>query len=263
MDDAIDEALLEHELGALKTGRQVLADGLADHACARKPDQRAGLRDDHVAERRVRGQHARHRGIGEDGDERQSLGAQAREQRGGLGHLHEREDAFLHARAAGGGDQHERAALRDGPLDRARHLLAHHRAHAPAHEEEIHDREAHRLAADGPDAGDRRVLLSGVAARGLQPLRIGHAGVPEPERISGHQAAITLRERLRIDEELEIGAGRDAEMVVAMRAGPEVLLQHALIERFAASFAFGPQPFGQLGPLDLLGLDTGSLTVEP
>jgi hypothetical protein len=171
------------------------------------------------------------------------------------------QDALLHAGAAGGGDHDQRAAPGDGGFDRARHLFAHHRAHAAAHEEEIHHRERDRLAADRGDAGERRVLHPGVLLRQRHALGVALLRVAELERVAGFEVGEAFLERVGIDQELEIGAGRNAEMVVAVRAGPGVLLEHGLEQGFAAALALGPQTFGHvLAALPLgAGLDAASV----
>ena len=55
-----------------------------------------------------------------------------------LRHLHQREGAFHHARAARAADDHDRAALLDRALDATRDLLADHDAHAAADELILH-----------------------------------------------------------------------------------------------------------------------------
>ena len=70
-------------------------------------------------------------------DERQAALGQLRQRRGGLGHLHQREQALLHARAAGGGEAHERHVLLDRGVHAAHEALADHRAHRAAHEVEL------------------------------------------------------------------------------------------------------------------------------
>src|SRR5256885_13913722 len=68
--DLVDEAVFEEELGSLETLWQLLADGLARHACARKADERARFGEDDVAERRERREDAAGRRVGEHADER-------------------------------------------------------------------------------------------------------------------------------------------------------------------------------------------------
>src|SRR5690606_16338890 len=57
-DDAIDHAVLEQELAALKALGQLLTDGLLDHPRPREADQRARLGDDQITEEREAGRDA-------------------------------------------------------------------------------------------------------------------------------------------------------------------------------------------------------------
>jgi hypothetical protein len=85
-----------------------------------KPISALGLGDDDVAEHREAGRHAAHGRIGEHRDERQLALRQLGERSGSLGHLHERQQAFLHARAARGGEADVGQLL----LDRDAHARA-------------------------------------------------------------------------------------------------------------------------------------------
>src|SRR5437867_1309154 len=79
LDDEIELAVLEEELGALETLRERLTDGLGDDAGSGEADQGSRLGDDHVAEHgEARGDAAGGR-IGEHGDVGQTLGSQALE----------------------------------------------------------------------------------------------------------------------------------------------------------------------------------------
>src|SRR2546426_7778626 len=57
-DDGIEKAVLQQELGGLKTLRQLLANGLLDDARAGETDQRAGLGDVQITQHGVAGGHA-------------------------------------------------------------------------------------------------------------------------------------------------------------------------------------------------------------
>jgi len=128
-NDLIDEAALEQELGLAESGRQLLADGSARHALAREADERAGLRDDDVPERRERREHAAGRGIGDHADVGKARLVEPRERAEDLRHLHQRDRSLLHACASGRGDDHERPSLRERALGGARDLLADDSAH--------------------------------------------------------------------------------------------------------------------------------------
>ena len=113
VDDHVQPAVLEQKLAALEALGQRLAHGLLNHARTGKADQRARLGDIQVAEHRQARRHAAHGRIGHHRDERQPGARQARQRGAGLGHLHQRQQRLLHARAAGGGEAHQAAALRD------------------------------------------------------------------------------------------------------------------------------------------------------
>ena len=103
---------------------QRLAHRLLDDARPGEADERAGLGDHHVADEGEARRHAAHGRIGEDRDERLARGGELVQRRGGLGHLHEREETFLHARAARGGEADERQALVAACLHGAHEALA-------------------------------------------------------------------------------------------------------------------------------------------
>ena len=100
VDDQVDRAVLEQELAALEAFGQRLAHGLLDDARAGEADQRARLGDVEVAEHRQARGHAARGRVGQHGDERQARLRHPRQHRTRLAHLQQREQAFLHARAA-------------------------------------------------------------------------------------------------------------------------------------------------------------------
>ena len=137
MHHHVDHAVVLQILGALEAVGQFLADGLLDHARAGEADQRAGLRDVHVAEHRVGRRDAAGGRIGQHHDVGLARLAQHFDRHGRARHLHQREDAFLHARAAGGREHDEGRALLDGGLQALDHRLARRHAERAAHEVEI------------------------------------------------------------------------------------------------------------------------------
>src|SRR5437899_2710644 len=243
-DDLIDEAVLEEELRALEAGRQLLADRLAGHARAREADERSRLREDDVAERRERGEHAARRGVGEHGDERDAGGVEARDRADRLGHLHERDRALLHPRAAGGGDDDERLALRERPLGGAGDLLAHDAAHRAAHELEVHHREHDGDARERRVSGDDRVAAPGLRLRGRDPFGIRLA-VDEAERIGRGESGVGLPERARVRQELDALLCPELEVVPALRAHVEVPRELLVEQHLAAARALRPEVRGE------------------
>ena len=100
VDDHVDGALVEQELGALEAFRQLLADGLLDHARACKTDQCTRLCQMHIAQHRVGCRDAARGGIGQYNDIGLFCLAQHFDRDRRTRHLHQRQDALLHARAA-------------------------------------------------------------------------------------------------------------------------------------------------------------------
>ena len=109
MHHHVDHAVLEKIFGALEAVGKLLADGLLDDARPGEADQRAGLGDMDVAEHGVRRGHAAGGRMGQHHDVRKLRLAELLHGDGGARHLHQRQNALLHARAAGSGKQNERA----------------------------------------------------------------------------------------------------------------------------------------------------------
>ena len=122
------------KLCTLKTFRQCHAHGGFDHAGARKANQGLGLGNHHVAQERKTGAHAAHGGVGHHADVGQALFGQTGQRCIGLCHLHQGQQAFLHARATGGSKADEGHFLFNRSFDAAHKTLAYDRSHAAAHE---------------------------------------------------------------------------------------------------------------------------------
>ena len=185
MHDHVHHAVLGEIFGALEAFRQFLADGLLDHARAGKADQRAGLGDMHVAEHGIGGGDAAGGRIGEHDDVGLLGLAQHLHGDGGARQLHQREDAFLHARAAGGREHDERRLPLHRGFQAVDHRFAGRHAERAAHEIEILHADGHRQAVEAADAELDRVLQAGLGARVLQAVGIA-ALVAELERIERH-----------------------------------------------------------------------------
>ncbi len=166
--DLIDHAVLEEIFGALEALGQRLADRFLDDPRAGEPDDRAGLGQDDVAEHRERRRHAAGRRIGQHDDVGQPrfldhVGGDDRAR-----HLHQRQDAFLHARAAGGRNDDQRRLALDGAPRRRDERLADGHPHRAAHEREIERRDDGRDAAD-PPLGDRERVMALPGRRRARP----------------------------------------------------------------------------------------------
>ena len=235
--------MLQEELGALEPVREGLANGLGDDPGPGKADERPRLGQDDIAEHReARGDAARGR-VSQERDVGQPLLAQSVQRRGGLRHLHEGEDAFLHPRAARRRHDEERDAFLNGQLDGPRQLLTHHRGHAAAQEVELEHGDGHRIAADAAEPGDDRFFQPRLAAGRLQAVRV-LLGVLEPERIARAQAGLALLERAVVDEGRDPLPGADPEGVVALGADAAGAVDLGAVDDLLAGLALDPEPLG-------------------
>src|SRR5690625_102564 len=87
VDDVVEHALLQEELGPLEALGQVLLDRLLDDPRPCEADERLGLGDYQVAQRREAGRHTAGGRVGEDADVGQPLLRQALQGGGGVRHL--------------------------------------------------------------------------------------------------------------------------------------------------------------------------------
>src|SRR5215510_13162854 len=197
LDDQVELAVREQEFRALEALGKRLANRLGDDPWAGETDQRARLGENDVAQHREARGDAAGGGIREDRDVRQAGGPEPLEGGRGLGHLHQREDAFLHPRAARRRDDDDRQMLVDRQLDRPGELFPHHRAHAAAEEAELEDGQDRRLPADRCNAADDRLVARGLLSGGPHALAV-LLGVLEAERIGRREARLALLERARI-----------------------------------------------------------------
>ena len=104
----------------------------------------------------------------------------------GLGHLHQRKRALLHASATGRRQDDERDALLRSVLARPGQLLANHRTHRTAHEREVHDRGDTRHAAN-LELGTHDRLVHARLGLGLTNAIDVGLEVGELQRVGGAQ----------------------------------------------------------------------------
>ncbi len=114
----VDHSVLILELRSVTTRRQLDLERALDDARAGEADEGRLFGDDDVTEGGKAGEDAGGEGIGADDDEGNALAPQETDDGGGLRHLQERDDALLHAGAAGGGEHHEGLARRRQRLPR-------------------------------------------------------------------------------------------------------------------------------------------------
>ena len=224
----VDEAMLFQIFRALEAFGQLLADGLLDDARARKSDQRAGLRDMHVAEHGVGGGHAAGGRIGQHHDVGLLRLAQHFDPDRGARQLHQRQDAFMHARAAGGREHDEGRALLRGGFQALDDRLARRHAERAAHEVEILHPDDDRQAIELAEAELDGIVHAGLGAGILQPVRVAPL-VAELERVDRHVGHADIEPDLAVEHGLQ-ARGRAHAHVIVRRGDDELVRLDVLVE---------------------------------
>ena len=210
----IHKAVLQLELAALEPGGQLFADGLLNDAGPGKADQRPRLGQHDVAQACKAGGHAAGGGVGEHADVQPASGGKALDGGAGLGHLHQAENALLHAGTAAGREDDQRQAFGCGVLHRAGDLFAHGGAHA-AHEKPAVQHGSHTgHPADAAGRRDSGFAQAGLVLGGGQLFRV--AG--EPEHILRGQVGVQLPEAAVVQHQTEPVVAADGHVIAAVGA---------------------------------------------
>lgn len=127
----IYKVVLQRKFRLLEFLGQGLARGLFNCARTGKADRRARLGQKDIGLHGKAGRHAASGRVGQNRNIEQLCIAVAFDGCAGLGHLHHREQAFLHARAAGEGERHHRHVVFQRIFKQQSDLFAHHSAMEP------------------------------------------------------------------------------------------------------------------------------------
>ena len=138
-DDGVDQAVVEEKFGGLEARRKFGLSGVFDDARPGETDHRARFGENEIADTGEAGHDTGVSWMGENADVGQFCLRMIRECAAGLCHLHEAEHAFVHARAAAGGNDDDREIFRGAEFDQASEFFADDGAHRTAEETEIHD----------------------------------------------------------------------------------------------------------------------------
>ena len=242
MDDSVEEAFFQEELGALEAFWEFLTYGLLDNAGAGEADECAGFGYVQVAEHGEAGGDAAGGGIGEHADVGDAGRVQLRQGGGDFGHLHEAYHALHHACSAGGCDDDKRLAAETGAVRGASNGFADHRAHGTSDESVLHGADDDLVRAEAAGGVEDGVVEAGLRLSLLEPLLIG-LDVGEVERVGGAQAAIHQL-IARLEQHVDALTRADAEMVLAFGANVEVGQQIGLPDDRATGSALDPQTLG-------------------
>ena len=188
------------------------------------------------------------------GDVRHAGAAQARERGRHLGHLHQRQQAFLHAHAAAGGKADQRNAFVERVFGGAREFLAADRTHRAAHVGELERAGDQRLGLEQAAHRDQRILLAGLLLRGDDAILVLFR-IAEFQRIDRFEFGKQFLAAVLVEERRQTLARADRVVMAALRTHFKIALQLRPIQHRAAAFAFFPQAFRHLALGRALGAD--------
>ena len=155
-------------------------------------------------------------------------------------HLHERQDAFLHARAARGGKEDERGLLLHRAQQAGDHRLARRHAERAGHEAEVLRRGDDCLAVQRALTDENGVVELGRRLGVAQPIGVA-APVAELERVQGDGRHRDLLVLAGIEEVAQARIGAHAHVVVGARHHELVGLEVLVEDHLAGLGAFHPQ----------------------
>ena len=238
-DDPVHEAVLEQELRALEPGGSSWPIVPARDARAGEADQRVGLGEVDVAQRRVDANDATGRRVGHDGDVRDAGLAQPLERRHVLASCISASVPSCIRAPPDARDDDERDPLVERGLRGAGDLLADDGAHRAAHEPEVHDARSRRAcprSGRSPRPRRRGVPVASCAAA----TRSGYAfWSTKPSGSTDCEARRRAPRSALVEELREAHGRREPEVVAAGRADAhrllELLVEQLLLARRAAA----------------------------
>jgi hypothetical protein len=136
-----------------------------------------------------------------------------RERGGSLGHLHQAEHAFIHPRAAAGGNDDDGQFFFRAAFNQPRQFFADDRTHRAAEKIKIHHAERDAVLADLAEAGHDGVLERGVFLVRV-PAWICKWRAFEAEHVHARHFRVHLLERAGLDERMDAFARADGKMML-------------------------------------------------
>src|SRR5262252_1905129 len=249
MHHQIHHSVLFQILRLLETFRQFFPDGLLDHARAGKTDERARFGDVNVAQHGIGSGDAAGGWIGEHDDVGLACGTQILHRYGCAGHLHERQNAFLHARPSGRRKQDERRAFLRSRLQSLDDCLTGLHAERAAHKVEILHRDDNRKAVELAKAKLECVFQTRLGARVAQPVGIAPL-VPELQRIGCDLRYPDVDPGLSVEHRFEARRCAHAHVIVGNRNDELVRLDVFVKHELPRVGAFDPQILRHLAPVE-------------
>src|SRR6266571_1580223 len=242
VDDHIDCALLEQELRTLKALGELLAHGLLDDARPGETDERTRFGNHDITDHGEACRHPAHGRVGENRDERELARSELCQGGGGLGHLHERKKPFLHARATGRRNAHQRQLLVEARVHPTHEALPHSRPHRSAHELELESGDDERHVFYGALHHDQGFGFAGGLLGLLEPVRITFV-VLEFQTVDRRDLDPNFEAPFRVEKEVEPYPCRNTVVIAAFGADIGVLFEIGCIQDCRARGALAPQTF--------------------
>ena len=225
LHNAIQKTMLKQEFRLLKTGRQLLTDGLLDHTGTCKANQCTRFCQNDVTQHSKAGRHTSGRRIRQHTDIKKAGIAVTADGCGGLGHLHERSHPFLHPGSSGANKKDHRKAVFRCPFHRSGDLFSHHFSHACHEKTAVTDAEGCRDSVDPSLSCEHSLIQSCFFPETGKLLQISTVS----HWIFFFQIGIPLFKASLIQHLLDPVAGMHSEIVSA--AGTDILILSGLLHK--------------------------------
>ena len=219
VDHIVQQPMPHVRLGGMGVQRQRKAGGGFQRPQRRQADERLGFGHNHIGEVGETGVGLAGGGVGQQHQKGGLAAAHPVGRRDGLGHLHQRQHAFLHPHAAARHHRHHRLLPAGGVFQGGRHFFAHHAAHRAAHKGEIQHDEGHFHALDFAAPGHRRLGDAG-AVLFLGEQLAEPAGAGKGEGGDGGEVLVGFAESAAVGQQLDAFPGGDGVVKAAERADP-------------------------------------------
>ncbi len=239
--------MLEKKFCTLKTGRELLAGHLLDDARASEADHRTRFGEDHIGDGCETRSDAAVTGVDQYADEGHAGLGESFHRYDRFRELEEREDSFVHAGAAGAGEDDEGASLVRRALGCSGELFAEDRTHAGPEKTEFGDRQPDRETEDGSSAGDERLAFPRTLTCVEHFLRIRFVERHEVERVGCHERWIPLLETPGVNRKGDALSSREPGVKATARTHKEVPLELASVDQLPTARALMPEPVGDGG----------------
>ncbi len=235
--------MIQQILGALETFGQFFTDRLFDDAGTGKADQGVRFGDLHIAQHGIGCCHPARGRMGQHHDVRQPRFLEHLHRNRCARHLHQTQNALLHAGSTGCGKEDQRGLEGNRPFSRRHDGIAHIHGHGPPHEGKILHRN-HNLGPPHLAFGNQhRVFFTGLLARFLDPVRIAFL-IAEMQRVDHRFGHCDLYKNAVIENRPQPVPRADCHVVIAVCADIEVVRQFTVKQHCAAIIAFGPKIVG-------------------